>query len=474
MLKIYNTLTKKKENFKPLKNKKVGIYTCGPTVYNHAHIGNLRSYIFADILNRFLKFSGYKVKWVMNITDVDDKTIRNSKKAKKSLKKFTEYYKKIFFEDIKKLNINKADFFSVAKATEHIPEMQELIKVLLRKELAYVQDSSIYFSIKKYIEAGHKYGQLVNIDLTNLKISQRIEADEYEKNNPQDFALWKKKKNDEPSWDFDIEGKNYHGRPGWHIECSAMSRKYLGNPFDIHTGGIDLAFPHHEDEIAQTEGAYNLKIANYFMHNEHLLVDNKKMAKSLGNFLILDDIRSYTVPLAFRMLMLQAHYQDKLNFTKISLLQAQGALEHLYEFIRKLLWIKKEGEENRVDSLIEKTENGFNEAMEDNLSTPKALTFIWDLKGSVNKLIDAGELNAKEAKLVYNALLKFDQVLGLGMVTVEEPDIKPNLKEWIEEYKKATTSKDYQKKEEFRKKFEKAKYKIEDTRYGIPRITFKG
>ncbi|MCL5094237.1 MAG: cysteine--tRNA ligase [Patescibacteria group bacterium] len=475
MLKVYNTLTRKKEEFKPRKDKEVGIYTCGPTVYNHAHIGNLRAYVFADTLFRYLKFAGYKVKWVMNITDVDDKTIRDSKKAGVSLKEFTEKYEKLFFEDIEKLNINKKEFFKIPKATKYMKEMQELVKVLLDKEIAYIKDGSIYFNIQKYIDSGHKYGKLLKIDMANFKRGERVEADEYEKENVQDFVLWKaKKESNEPSWDFKIEGKNYPGRPGWHIECSAMSRKNLGNPFDIHTGGVDLIFPHHEDEIAQTEGAYDVPIANYFMHNEHLLVENQKMSKSLGNFYVLEDITKFGKPLAFRLLALQTHYREKLNFTKDSMLQAEVALTRVYEFIRKLLWVEKTGQKDRVSFLLKKVEKEFSVAIADDLSTPRALASLWESIAKINKLIDEGLLNKKEANLFYDFFLKIDRVLGLGLDEVLQPKIDPTIVGLINKYKKATVNKDYETKDKIRTEFNKLGYKIEDTKYGIPRITFLG
>ena len=254
MLKIYNTLSKKKQTFKPLKDNKVGIYTCGPTVYDSAHIGNLRAFIFADVLVRSLKYNNFHVKWVMNITDVDDKTIKGAKKKYPqlkpilSLKKFTQFYEKFFWQDLKKLNIQKPNY--APRASQTIKEIQNLIKNILIKDYAYIKNGSIYFNVKKYVK-NYQYGQMVKINLKKLKATSQIEADEYKKEDVQDFALWKAKKTEEPFWNFKIKGKNYPGRPGWHIECSAMSKKYLGIPFDIHNGGIDLKFPHHENEIAQ-------------------------------------------------------------------------------------------------------------------------------------------------------------------------------------------------------------------------------
>ena len=283
-LKLYNTLTRKKEVFKPINKNSVGIYLCGPTIYNHVHIGNLRAYLFADILRRYFEFKDYKIKEVMNLTDVDDKTIRDSQIKKKSLKEFTKEYEKGFLEDIKSMNLETPEF--IPKATEHIPEMINLIKDLLNKKFAYKSEDGIYFSIKKF----KNYGKLAGIKLADLKTgaSERVGEDEYEKENARDFALWKfyTKEDGNVFWETEF-GK---GRPGWHIECSAMSMKYLGKSFDIHMGGEDLIFPHHENEIAQSEASTGKKFVNYWLHNGWVLVDGKKMSKSLKNFYNLKDI----------------------------------------------------------------------------------------------------------------------------------------------------------------------------------------
>ncbi|MDP3004405.1 MAG: cysteine--tRNA ligase, partial [Candidatus Azambacteria bacterium] len=319
-LKLYNILTRKKQLFKPLKDKIAGLYACGPTVYNYAHIGNLRTYIFEDILKRALEFNGYEVKYVMNITDVEDKIIRDSKKSKKNILDFVKPYEKAFFEDLKKLNIEKA--YKYPKATRHIKEMIKIISALLKKGLAYKVDNSIYFDIFKF----KSYGKLSGLKSRELKVGARVDVDEYGKADAEDFVLWKAAKADEPSWGAPF-GK---GRPGWHIECSAMSMKYLGETFDIHAGAVDLIFPHHENEIAQSEGATGKPFVKYFIEGEHLLVDSKKMSKSLGNIFNLRDLEAKKFdPLAFRYLVLTAHYRSKLNFTWKSLEAAQNALKKL-------------------------------------------------------------------------------------------------------------------------------------------------
>ena len=324
MLKLYNTLVGKKQAFNPIKNRLVKIYTCGPTVYWYAHLGNLRTYIFEDILRRALKYNGYKIKQVMNITDVEDKIIKKAVSEKKNIFEITKPYTKIFFEDLKKLNIEKPEI--LPKATAHIKEMISMIEKLLEKGFAYKgEDGSIYFNVSQF----KKYGRLSGLKKKELKIGARIASDEYKKEEAQDFVLWKSKKQNEPFWPSPF-GK---GRPGWHIECSAMSIKYLGENFDIHAGGVDLIFPHHENEIAQSEASTGKKFANFWLHGEHLLVNNQKMSKSLNNIYTLREIEQNKInPLAFRYLTLTSHYRSKLNFTLESLNASQNALNNLYDF----------------------------------------------------------------------------------------------------------------------------------------------
>src|SRR3989344_5943968 len=310
-IKLYNTLTRKKELFKPLKKGVVRMYTCGPTVYGYVHIGNFRSFIFEDILRRVLQTRSYKVKHIMNVTDVDDKTIIASQKAGKELGEFTKFYEKTFEEDLKKLNI-LSPTKPLARATEHIPEMVALIQKLLQRKYAYEKDGSVYFDVSRFA----RYGKLAHLDKKGLKAGARVDVDEYAKNAAQDFALWKAKKDGEPSWPAPFG----EGRPGWHIECSSMSLTYLGQPFDIHAGGVDLIFPHHENEIAQSEAAIGKPFVRYWLHGEHLLVDGHKMSKSLGNAFTLRTLEEKGFsPLDFRYLTLSAHYRSKLNFTWQSL-----------------------------------------------------------------------------------------------------------------------------------------------------------
>ncbi|MBU0635515.1 cysteine--tRNA ligase, partial [Candidatus Micrarchaeota archaeon] len=306
MLKLYNTLSRKLESFLPLHDKKAGLYTCGPTVYNTPHIGNWRAFVWEDLLKRYLKFKGFQVTHVMNLTDVDDKTIKGSKEQGKSLQAFTNPYKKEFFKELKELNIEPADQYP--EATQHIPEMVSMVQKLLKNDLAYQEkDGNIYYSIKKF----KNYGKLSKFKLKKLKAGARVNQDEYEKKAANDFALWKAwtPADGEVYWETKI-GK---GRPGWHIECSAMSTKYLGETFDIHTGGVDNLFPHHENEIAQSKGAHQKPFVKYWLHVKHLLVNGKKMSKSLGNVYKLEDLKQFSFK-TIRMALLIGHYRKQLDF----------------------------------------------------------------------------------------------------------------------------------------------------------------
>jgi cysteinyl-tRNA synthetase len=404
-VKFYNTLTKKKEIFKPLKEGHVGMYNCGPTVYSYAHIGNFRSYVFADLLRRYLEWKGLKVKQVMNLTDVDDKTIRNSQKEKVPLREFTEKYEKIFFEDLKSLNIKPATLYP--KATEHIKEMVAIVKDLLEKGYAYKGDDGIYFSIRKF----KGYGKLSGTSLEGLKAGARVSQDEYDKERASDFALWKfwSKEDGDVFWETGI-GK---GRPGWHIECTAMSTKYLGQTFDVHTGGVDLIFPHHENEIAQSEAFTGKRFVNCWMHNEHLLVDGQKMAKSLGNFFTLRNlIKKGHSPKAIRYFLLSAHYRTKLNFTADALKGAEETVKGLENFAAEMRAAREGKSSARIKSILEAARKDFEASLDDDLNTPLALTAMFDMVKEINRL---SPLSAEDAKQVLGLVLDMDKILGLGL-----------------------------------------------------------
>jgi len=383
MLKIYNTLGRKKEVFKPIKEGQVSLYSCGPTVYNFAHIGNFRNYVFVDILKRYLEYKGFKVKHVMNLTDIDDKTILDSGKEGLSLKNFTEKYARAFFDDIKALNIEKADIYP--KATEHVKNMINFVGVLIKKGFAYEKSGSVYYDISKFKD----YGKLSMIDLSGMKAGARVDVDEYEKDHPGDFNLLKKSREEEVKRGICYDSKFGKVRPGWHLECSVMSMKYLGDTFDIHTGGIDLVFPHHENEIAQSEAYSGKRFVNYWCHNEHLVVDGKKMSKSLGNFYTLRDLlkKGYN-PTSLRYLLMSTHYRQKLNFTLESLDAAWSAVEKLNNFIFVLRGMNCSEDVGNIDELIKEARAAFELRMDDDLNISGALGIIFDFMTDINILID--------------------------------------------------------------------------------------
>ncbi len=419
-MKIYNSLTKQKEEFETIEEGKVKLYSCGPTVYNYAHIGNLRTYLNVDFLRRWLKYLGYEMNMVMNITDIDDKIIRDSIARDVDYHEITEKYEKIFLEHIELLNIETPEI--MPRATEEIDWMIRIIEKLLEKEIAYKsEDGSIYFSVAKF----KNYGKLSDAIVSSENTESRIAQDEYDKENAQDFALWKASKPGEPSWDTPF-GK---GRPGWHIECSAMSMKYLGETLDIHAGGIDLLFPHHENEIAQSEAYTGKNFVNYWFHGEHLLVEGDKMSKSLGNFYTIVDLKDkFNIePLAFRMLCLMSHYRERLNFTKDSIEQAQNTLNGLRDFVAKLREGANEKIQNNIEinKLVEDAKKGFEEALNDDLGMPKALSTIFNLRSEVNKLLAQG-ISRNDSEQILDLLFGLDKVLGLDLSLEIKPSEEVN------------------------------------------------
>lgn len=463
MIQLYNFLARKKEPFKPIQKGKVGLYTCGPTVYYFAHIGNLRTFIFEDILHRLFQNVGYKIKHVMNITDVEDKTIRDSAKSGKSLKEFTSFYTKEFLIDLEKLNIEKADTYP--RATDHIKEMVALINVLLKKKLAYISDDGVYFDISAF----KNYGKLSRLDTRFIISGARISADEYSKDDAKDFALWKFRRPGEPFW----KASFGEGRPGWHIECSAMSMKYLGNTFDIHAGAIDLLFPHHEDEIAQSEGATNKQFARYFVEGEHLLVDGKKMSKSLHNFYTLRDIEKRDFdPLDFRYLVLTAHYRKQLNFTWRSLEGARGARVGLKSLLERLTEGPYGGtlkDENEALKVISDREKKFLAAIADDLNTPRALANLIQLLHYGNALLDRKLLTRRAAKVIIATAYEFDTVLGLNLKKREQLLIPSKVLELAKRREELRKAKEWAKADKIRQEIENFGFIIEDAAGG-PRV----
>lgn len=442
MIKFYNTLTRKKQNFKPIKNKKAGFYSCGPTVYSFAHIGNLRTYIFTDTLKRVLEYNGFKVKHVMNITDVghltsdadtgEDKLEKAAQKENKTAWEIADFYTQVFKKDLAALNIIEPLIW--AKATGHIKEQIDLIKKLEKKGFNYKIPDGIYFDTSKIKD----YGKLAGLDKKGLKAGARVEMVEGKKNIT-DFALWKFSPKDskrQMEWDspWGI------GFPGWHTECIAMAKKYLGIPFDIHTGAVDLIPTHHTNEIAQAKAAFDKNLANYWLHSEHLLLEGGKMAKAEGNVILLKNIieKGFN-PLAFRYLCLTAHYKSKLNFTWNSLEAAQNALTKLSQF---------DGSVHRT----EQDKREFLKYINDDMDTPRALALIWKL--------------AKENKLSRELLLDFDKVLGLSLGGTKEKEIPEEIKKLVEKREELRKNKNFEEADKIRKEIESKGFIVEDTSQG--------
>lgn len=464
-------MTRSKEAFTPINEGVVKIYTCGPTVYGVPHIGNMRAFTFEDLFRRFLIYTGYKVIQVMNITDIDDKIIKGSIKNKILFKEYTLPYIEEFFRNLELLNIQKAEHYP--KATEHIEEMINIIKILLKKDIAYKSDDgSIYYNISKF----PNYGKLAHLDLSTLIGGARVCQDEYDKDCISDFALWKNydEKDGDAFWETEL-GK---GRPGWHIECSAMSTKYLGKTFDIHTGAVDNIFPHHENEIAQSEGAFGVKFVNYWMHNEHLLVNNQKMSKSLGNFYTIPDvIKMGCEPMALRYLYISSHYRSKINFTEQSIKGAQNTIDNLRDFIIRMenqadCNINTDGEPNKISELINKTRCDFISFMNDDLNSPRAFSSIFDSIKIINILNSDGKLLCDEAKDFLNFILEIDDaIFGLNLSTKQLSGIAPNTlsdeqKRLIKDREQARASKNWKLSDEIRDILLKDRILLEDTKDG--------
>lgn len=463
-MKLYNTLTKKVEEIKPLEDNTLRIYSCGPTVYDHAHIGNLSAYIFADTLRRVGKLAGFDVRQAMNYTDVDDKTIRRSHETypdddpKVALLKLTDTYIELFLSDMEKIG-NDIDSLHFMRATnpDVMKGMQDLILKLHQGGFAYVADDGIYFSIKAYRESGKTYGQLLELAFEDDDTSkERIQNDEYDKESIHDFALWKKRKGSEPAWEFTLDGHNLTGRPGWHIECSVMSRQALGQPFDIHTGGIDLVFPHHENEIAQSTACEgNPTMSRFFAHNEHILVNGKKMAKSAGNFYTLEDIvsRGYD-PLAFRLLVLQANYRNQVHFSWDNLAAAQARLKRFQNLAARQHQL---GRPNENTATLPNPNDTILPALADDLDTPKALAAVEDFIDEVeDKNLSDGTLRP--------FLELLDSAFGLRLSSVA--DITDDLKQTITNRENARVAKDWIKADLLRKELEEQGIGIQDTQAG--------
>lgn len=463
-IQFYNSLTHRVEPLDPIHPGKIGMYTCGPTVYNYAHIGNFRCYAFEDILKRTLLASGLKVRHVMNLTDVDDKTIRGSQAEHLPLGDFTRKYKDAFFQDIKTLRMIPADVYPAA--TETIPEMIELIQKLFDKGIAYqAEDKSVYFSIAKWPH----YGQLVKIDRDAMRVGVRVKMDEYAKDSMADFALWK-------AWD-QADGDVWwdspwgRGRPGWHIECSAMSSKYLGKTFDLHCGGVDNMFPHHEDEIAQSEAANGCRFVNMWMHCAHLMVENQKMSKSLGNFYTLKDIldKGYSGR-EIRYVLIGTYYRQSLNFSFQALEEARGNLQRIDAFRERLQDVAKHGAEGDATpeqaAAFEKAVAAFLAALQDDLNVSAGLGVLFDFLRESNRELDAGAFTAAAARGALEALGKMDEVLAVMEPDASELKVPEEIQKMADERQAARAAKDWAKADLLRKAIDEAGWIVKDTPKG--------
>jgi len=454
-IRFHNTKTRRVEPFIPLEPGRVRMYTCGPTVYNYAHIGNFRTYVWEDALRRFLKHRGFQVTQVMNITDVDDKTIRNALAAGVSLDDYTQTYIDAFFEDIDTLGIERAEVYP--RATRHVPEMVEICRKLIASRHTYDSQGSLYFKIASF----PGYGKLSHIDLAGILPGARVESDEYEKDDARDFVLWKARKEGEPHWQTELGD----GRPGWHLECSAMSMKYLGETFDIHTGAVDNIFPHHENEIAQSEAATGKPFVRHWMHSEHLIVDGEKMAKSKGNFFTLRDLLDKGLEArAIRYFLLTAHYRKQLNFTLDGVGQAAAALTRLDDFADRL---EREpaatSTTGRLAVITEKTASRFEAALDDDLNTAEALGAVFDLLREANSAFDRGDGSRAERQAVEAFFDRFRYLFG---VPRRKAEVTIEVERLIRQREEARSSRDFSTADRIRKELKEMGIVIEDTPQG--------
>ncbi len=466
-MRIYNTLSRQVEEFIPLEGNKVRMYFCGPTVYDFAHIGNFRTFVMSDILHRYLKFRGYDVTFVMNLTDVDDKTIKGAMKEGISLKEYTDRYAKAFFEDLETMRIEKATYYP--RATETINDIVEFIKVLMSKGHAYKTEDGVYFDISSFKE----YGKLSKLNKSNIKpgASGRVRVDEYSKEDIVDFALWKAWKEEDGNvyWETEI-GK---GRPGWHIECSVMSTKYLGDTLDIHGGGVDLIFPHHENEIAQSKCKTGKQFVRYWFHVEHLMINGRKMSKSEGNFFTLRDLvaKGYS-PKAIRLVLISTHYRKPLDFTEEKVKQAESTVKNLELFIAKMKKVLSKNNEispTKLD-IIENAKNKFVESMDDDLNVPEALGIVFSLISEFeNTNITA--ISSKEAEEILRFLADVKRVLDFFDMDIDE--VPQEALRMLEERENLRKNREFSKADEIRNRLTEMGYEVIDTKIGSIVVKFK-
>jgi len=456
-LHVYDSLRKQKVAFKPLTGKRVRFYTCGPTVYENPHIGNYKTFLFEDVLRRYLKYMGYDVLQVMNLTDVDDKTIRESNRLGVPLRDYTKQYIDAFFTDLDKLGIERAEKYP--RATDHIQEMIDLVKALEANGYTYQADGSVYFNVAKY----PAYGRLSGVKRLDGDNRSRIDDDEYQRDSIRDFVLWKAKKPGEPSW----PSPWGEGRPGWHIECSAMSMKYLGTFFDIHTGGVDNLFPHHENEIAQSVCATGDRFVNHWMHSEFLMVEGEKMSKSLGNTYTIRQLeeKGYS-PLAFRYLIITSHYRKLLNFTFDSLRAAQEAIRRLNAFRVRVSESAAGAESDALDNLLANAQRDFEAAMDDDLNTSKAMGHVFECVRRVNVHLDeTAGLGPGNQQRVMAFLKKVNRIINV--IDFKQDELPAALAALIEQRQEARRNKDFKRADEIRDSLLRQGIILKDTKHGV-------
>ncbi len=456
-IRLFDTMAGAVRDFVPLVPGKVGIYTCGPTVYSQAHVGNFRAFIFGDLLSRYLRYRGYQVTWVMNVTDIDDRIIKGANREGITIGELSEKYRKLLVADMETLGIRTPDV--MPKATENIAQQVQLIQILLEKGHAYrTDDGSYFFRISSWPE----YGRLARIDPEGMRVGERVEADEYGKDDVRDFALWKGPKPGEPSWDTAIGP----GRPGWHIECSAMSMRYLGESFDIHTGGIDLIFPHHTDEIAQSEAATGKKFVNYWLHNAFLQLGTQKMAKSTGNIERVAEIVGRGVSRrALRLALMSAHYRSPLSFGEDSLQAASSAIERLDALMLALAAYRNDcPDDSTLPALLEATRGAFETALDDDLNISPALAALFDLVREVNRRLDARVLSTADAARTAAFIRDLDRVLEIAPEA--ETSLDADLQRLLDERAAARTARDWAASDRLRVALAERGILVEDTRDG--------
>lgn len=468
-MKLYNTLTREKQEFIPIQDKRVGIYVCGPTVYNYIHVGNARPMVIFDTLRRYLRYRGYDVKYVSNFTDIDDKIIEKAKENKVDFKKITEKYIEAYIENAEDIGFDEKNTIH-PRATEFIPQMIDFVKKLEDKGCAYNCNGNVYFDVSK----AHNYGHLSKKNIEDLISGARVENSE-EKKSPIDFALWKRKKEaDEPSWDSPWG----QGRPGWHLECSVMSQSILGDTIDIHAGGEDLSFPHHENEVAQSETLTGKPMANFWLHNSMITVDNEKMSKSKGNFFLLNDIQNDFNLEVVRLWLLGVHYRKPINFSRDVLEQSKNGLDRLYNGKNKLINLlkKKASENEKPDNNLareeadivkeaDKIEEYFQKVMDDDLNTADGVTALYDLVKLINTKLDE-KVSSNTLNHVYEVLTRLSEALGL-LYQEQKEEADPEIEALIEARTAARKQKDFKKADEIRDLLAEKGISIKDTRDGV-------